>query len=585
MKILKKNSDFTTNIFYRFFVPTLLSSLCLALGNIADTLFVGISLGQSAVAALGFSAPIYMIYNVLDLAIAMGTSVTFTSLMAKGKSKEASAHFSQMLSVSILVSIVVATLGTIFISPILTVLGASSVGGTVYSLTHQYVQMLFLSAPLFFINLILYFCIRCDNSEKLASIGMAVSNTVDCLLSLVLIVFFDMGVKGAMYATIIGQVTGILMFSAHFFKKGSHLKFIPKLPVFKDVGVSLKLGISSSSQYLFNFFSILAVNNMLISISGESGVAVYNVVQNIFYIFNGIFDGMGLTVQPLSATFFAERNKKAVDKVRNLSLIWVVAIALVLSVVVSIFADSICMVFGLDETIADNFGAFATRMLCLGSVFAGINVVMSYYYQATNKELNSFIINALRNFLVYVSAFFAFSFFGVSLFWVAFPVIEAVSLLVWVIVVRLPFAQKAKTEVEETYTKTIRNKNEELGSLLADIEAFCEERGATFKQIYYVNLIVEEICGAIMHNGFKDKKDGYIQLTLVAADNQSFELYIRDNADKFDPFSLNTGKITMENSQEDDDSMDALGIMLVKKNAKDFFYRNYQGFNTLTVKV
>ena len=181
--------------------------------------------------------------------------------------------------------------------------------------------------------------------------------------------------------------------------------------------------------------------------------------------------------------------------------------------------------------------------------------------------------------------FFAFSFFGVGLFWVAFPVIEAVSLLVWFIIVRLPFAQKANTEVEDTYTKTIRNKNEELGTLLADIEAFCEERGATFKQIYYVNLIVEEICGAIMHNGFKNKKDGYIQLTLVAADNQSFELYIRDNADKFDPFSLNTGKITMDSSQDSNDSMDALGIMLVKKNAKDFFYRNYQGFNTLTVKV
>ncbi len=584
MKSSDKKTDFTTNIFYRFFIPTLLSSLCLALGNIADTLFVGISLGQAAVAALGFSAPIYMIYNVLDLAIAFGSSVTFTSLIAKGKSKEAASHVSQMITVAIVTSAVIAVLGSIFITPILGVLGAASASSAVYSLTYDYVRILFLSAPLFFINLILYFCIRCDNSERLASVGMVISNAVDFSLSLVLVVFLNMGVKGAMYSTIIGQVVGIVIYLGHFMKKGSHLKLMPALPKIKEVFASFKLGLSSSSQYLFNFFSILTVNNILISIGGESSVAVYNVAQNVFYIFNGLFDGMGLTVQPLAATFFAERNKAAVKKVRNLSLMWVTAIGAVFAVVVSIFAESICMLFGLDAGITSQFGAFAARMLCLSAVFAGTNIVMSYFYQSVGEETVSFIINLLRSFIIYITAFFTFSLFGVKMFWVAFPIIEAISLLIWLLVVKLRSLKKGKAQVEETYTKTIRNKNEELGTLLADIEAFCEERGANFKQIYYVNLIVEEICGAIMQNGFKNKKDGYIQLTLVAAENQSFELYLRDNADMFDPFSLNGGKVALDDGQ-DSSNMDALGIMLVKKNAKDFFYRNYQGFNTLTVKV
>ena len=31
--------------------------------------------------------------------------------------------------------------------------------------------------------------------------------------------------------------------------------------------------------------------------------------------------------------------------------------------------------------------------------------------------------------------------------------------------------------------------------------------------------------------------------------------------------------------------MDAIGMLVVKKQAKDFFYRQYQGFNTLVVSI
>lgn len=84
----------------------------------------------------------------------------------------------------------------------------------------------------------------------------------------------------------------------------------------------------------------------------------------------------------------------------------------------------------------------------------------------------------------------------------------------------------------------------------------------------------EEVCMAILQNAFGDRTDGIIQVTVVAADDSVFELHIRDNAIKYDPFS-----------QSDEDNLDYMGIEVIRKKAKSFFYRHYQGFNTLTLKI
>ena len=97
-----------------------------------------------------------------------------------------------------------------------------------------------------------------------------------------------------------------------------------------------------------------------------------------------------------------------------------------------------------------------------------------------------------------------------------------------------------------------------------------------------MTMVVEEICGAIVNNAFCDTEDIYLQITLIAYESGLFELHIRDNASTFNPFEMKSKTISIEDSDEE---LDGLGVMMVKKKAKTFYYRRYQGFNTLTVCV
>ncbi len=190
-------SFFTTKIFYRFFFPAVFSSACLGIANLADALCVGIALGEPALAAISLVSPIYMVFNVLDVGIALGGALFFTRLMGEGRAKQAVNVFYQMLMAAAVVSAALAALGCAFVDGALAILGAFPSQGAIYGLTREYALWLMAAAPLFFFSQLFYHFIRCDDGEKRAGAGLAVTTLLDVGLSFALVLGLGMGVKGA----------------------------------------------------------------------------------------------------------------------------------------------------------------------------------------------------------------------------------------------------------------------------------------------------------------------------------------------------------------------------------------------------
>lgn len=104
------------------------------------------------------------------------------------------------------------------------------------------------------------------------------------------------------------------------------------------------------------------------------------------------------------------------------------------------------------------------------------------------------------------------------------------------------------------------------------------------QQTFFVTMAVEEMSQAIFTHAQDSGRSGiYIQITLFQSEPGVFDLHIRDNALAFDPFSLRTTKISEADSEEL--AMDSMGVLMVKKKAKEFYYRHFQGFNTLLVRI
>lgn len=424
-----KESAFTQKIFYRFFFPAVAASVCLGLANLADALCVGMMLGESALAAISLVSPIYMVFNVLDLGIAIGGSVTFAQLMGEGRVKQGVEVFRQMLVLALAVGIGLAVLGEIFLEPLLRLLGTDPSQGDVYTMTRDYAVRLIAAAPLFFLNMLFYYFIRCDDGERRASVGLAVSNLLDVGLSFVFVLGFGMGVNGAVYSTIAGVAVANLIYLPHFLKKSNILSLRLTRPEPGTMFQCYRTGFSSSSQYIWQFIFFLIINNLLISRHGESGLAVFNVVLNISYLVVGLFDGVGATIQPLAATFHGERNKKAERDTLHLALKWGGALGLVLLAVLAVFAPQVAALFGLSQEMI-GMGTLALRCYCAAGVGVGVSILLSAYWQSVGKERQTMVLTFLRSFAVYLLFAVPLAFGPLSFFWVVYPATEYLSLAV-----------------------------------------------------------------------------------------------------------------------------------------------------------
>ncbi|MDD3174693.1 MAG: MATE family efflux transporter, partial [Herbinix sp.] len=535
-------------------------------------------------AALGLLAPVYMIFNVFDLGMAIGGSVHYTKLLGEGKAKEGVGSFNQMLQASLFLSLLMAIFGRLFLPQIMMILGTNPSDGVLYEAARSYAGILILAAPLFFLNFMLYFYVRCDDNQKLASVGLIIGNVVDILLNFIFVIILNKGVEGAVFATVIGKALAICIYLPHLFFKSTIIRLKYVKPNIKLIWNNFKNGFSTSSQYIFQFLLFLIINNLLIRLGGENTLAIFNVVINVSYVLIALYDGMGSIIQPLVGTFYGEKNKKAEIFTLILGLKWGIALGTLMALLIGIFAGPIGTTFGLNvESLT--IGTKALRLYCISTIIGGISVMMSYYYQAVGEGKLVFLINFLRTFAVYLTFGLLFCTFGIKFFWWTFPATEAVSLILWLL--WKSYQNKRKCDHLESMfdesrilCKTVE-KNEDFSRLTAEAQEFCNKWSASFSQRYYVNLTVEELCQAIILNGFASMEGGYIELTLIANEDNSFELHIRDNATELNLFDLHTKKINRDNEE----GLDSIGLLMVKNRAKEIFYRRYQGFNTITVKV
>ena len=579
---MKHTTDnFTKRMFFRLFIPSLASSFGLALADMADAVVVGQRMGATGLAAISISLPLYMVLNVFMHGLGIGGSVRYSQLLGEGKATDAVNCFNRVMHAGLIVSVLIAALVNLFPNTFLQLLGTSTADGGLYEASKSYVCIIALGAPLFFLNYMLNYFLRNDDNQRLASIGFLLGNIIDILFNLIFVLWLDMETTGAALATLIGLAVSIVCYLPGMISKNHILK--PKFikPNLREVLSCFRTGFATSSQYIFQMLFLLICNNVLIRISGQNGLAVFDMVQNASYLILYLYEGAAKAIQPLVSTYHGEKNRTAARHTLKLGLGWGLAAGGVATVLIWLFPSFICGVFGLNGEALTRLGTLALRIFGVSGAFAGISILLETYYQSVNQERCAFTITLMRGCIVLLPFTVLFSFLSIEWFWWLYPVNEILSLVLFFILRHAAHWDAASFDTARVFSLTIRGQNDDILKLNNGIEAFCKRWNATPRQQYFVTMAAEEVCVAIINNAFNRIKNGYIQVTLVALKDGNFELHIRDNAEIFNPFSLQTGMVGNEN----DFDIDAVGMMVIKKQAKDFFYRQYQGFNSLVVRI
>ncbi|MBQ6587514.1 MAG: polysaccharide biosynthesis C-terminal domain-containing protein [Butyrivibrio sp.] len=586
MKNIQGISPFSKQMFIRQYVPVLISAFVFALADMADALVVGNRMGATGLGAIAFTLPVYMFYNVIMHSFGLGGAIDFSTKMTEGNEERARSSFQGVLVTLLVISTAIVIIGHIGMNGLLFILGVPTSYPELYEASKTYLGIILTAAPLFFFDYSIGYYLRNDDYEKQSSIAAGIGNIADLLLNIILVLVFNMGVRGAAYATFTGLVLSSAVELFFMLQKTSHLKLTPFKPDFSNIVSIYKLGVASFISYLYSFVFILIGNNAMIRLGGDAGVAVFDIIGNLgnlgFYIFNAA----AMATQPIISTYEGECKYDECDRVQTLSFITTAVSAIALAVLLNIFAPQVCQLFGLHDPSMIAFGSTAIRIYSASLLFIGFNVSMSNYYTSRNIPAPPFVTSTLRGVVILLPVTFACIALGKDAFWFTYVVTEAASFVLVYIYLKIKPPKTARIAEERIYHTSLGSDAEKIAPTVEQIEVFCEKWDAAPKQLYYIQMTVEEVCSAIIVNGFQKSgrnASNLIELTVVAQENEDLSLHIRDNATSFNPFGMS--KKSLFEIENKDSDFNALGMDIIKKKAKSFYYRRYQGFNTMVVKI
>lgn len=588
---MKKALWIPKSMFYRMLWPSAVSALALAIADIADALVVGSKVGEKGLAAIGIITPVYMLYNLFGYGFSVGGCVTHGKLTAQGSDDLALCHFRALTKWILLGSLAVAVLGNALMLPFLSLLGVDGRRPELLALCVQYARPLLGAAPVFMLNFILYDFVRCDNAPRLATLGFSLGCVADLGLNILLVIVLGWGVTGSIIATVVAQAVSVAVLMTHLFKGPGILRLkailnaqAEKALVRKQAFSSLSIGFSSSVRNIFQFAFLFLANRLLLRagdqgwIDGDLYVAVFDVVMNVSYVALALYQAASDTMQPLGATFTQEHDRKSLRYVLRLAFLWGLGSGVILAGLLALFSGAVAAFFGLTEAAAQSAAVPAIRIFCLSTPFAGVLIILTGYCQSTGQEKWSSLITTLRSAVILLPITLIFGFLLPASFWWLFPICEALSLLI--VLVARRFLPSKETEAVPTFNACMDNTDNQLEKVLADLEEYCDAHEIPMKKAMQLQLAVEELCLVTMEQAFTGKADEYIQITLAQETNGDYTLCIRNSAPRFNPFTMETGRLQREDEEK---LMDSMGVLLVKKQSKSLHYRNYEGFNVLMV--
>lgn len=574
----KEEQIFVKKAFNRFFIPSVLSSLGLAVGGLADCFFVGSQIGADGLAVIGFGAPIYALYSLISIGISTGTSIHYSVALSEGDEQKGRDIFHNTLFFNFLILLILSVSGYLLLPQLLKLLGVSD-QSYLYPLMCRYAKAQLCFAPIMFMQAPFYYFVHCDNAPKLAAFALVSANIVDIVLNYILVVVIKIGIVGAVYSTVLAALVTILLCLSHLYSKKTVLHFSRFHICFSHIIEGMKTGYATNAQYAYQFFVLLIFNQLLMRITGEGGVACLDVAVNISAIVIAVIEGVGLTLQPMISTFFGERNVKNIRCTFCYAGIGGSIICLIFTGLIALFAPVYCPLFGLTDGELLKGGVWAVRIFLLSMPVKFVVSLFAYYYQTIEKERLAYMLVFVAEAAGRIVFAVLLSRFGFYMFWFCYICSDLLTLFILLCYCLVKRSFLLLHFREPVFTAFLQSGDEEISGIIERIQEFCEQQSASVKQSYFATMTVEEVCSSIFKR--QTKQEICIQLTIVSEDDHTFTLHLRDNnQDDFNPFDTDTTDIVHEAKNEN-----VIGMRFVKSKAKEFFYRQYSGFNTLVVRI
>ena len=569
--MLERKAYLSNKTFTYFLASTILASMASTLGIVVDGVIVGQLLGTDQLAAVNLSGPLLQFFLTFQLLINSGNAIMMSYALGRNNVEEANRYFSVAMILNIAMGLLMLLCGILFSDAIASLLCSKEV---ITPFVEDYVQVVLLSAPIYFLLPGISYFIRADGAPKLTMYAIIIANVINLLLDIVFIKYMDLGIRGSSLATSCGYFVGIIILLSYFFKKGNRLKYV-FLNKGCNIGKALLLGLPIALTSALVTLTSFSINHLIANVFSVFGLSVLAVTFSLKMLTTLIVGGTSQSIQPSGAYMIGQEDFQGLRFLVSKAFRMLCTLELVCLVLFLLFPNLILDLFGFNDLDRMGEAEEIVRIVALSFLPFAINYLTIVVFQLTQRTSLSLLVSILQP-IMPVVLMFAFKDSDPLGVWWAFALGELVVILTMgILTLRLRKKDRSlslyfllkKPSLDGMMELSISNQDfqKDFPLLMDEVETFLVNNKAEDRLKYNVTLGMEEVVSNIIKYAYsKRKRKHYIDIG-ISITPEMIKLSIKDDGTAFDPLKY------------DNDSN--IGIPLLKSICHDISYQYINGQN------
>ena len=419
----------------KFAIPSIVAMLVSALYNIVDQFFIGQSIGELGNAATNVAFPLSTSCTAISLLLGIGAASAFNLSMGRGE-KDKALYYVGNAAVLLFGLGVALCVGTeVFLEPLLVFFGSPE---NVLGYAKEYVRIVALGFPFLILANGGAHLVRADGSPRYSMMCNLTGAIINTILDPILIFGLGMGMSGAAFATIAGQIVSGLMVVRYLcnYKAGKFTKE-HLLPKWKVAGYAMSLGMAQFFNQIAMMVVQIVMNNSLTyygarSVYGESiPLACAGIINKVSFLFFAICIGIAQGMQPITSFNYGAKQYDRVKKAVTMSLKTGSVVCITAFVLFQLFPRQIIGMFGDGSEL---YFRFAERYFHIFLFFTFLNNVQpmsSTFFTSIGKPLKGAFLSLTRQMIFLLPLLIIFpGFFGIDGIMYAGPIADFMAAVV-----------------------------------------------------------------------------------------------------------------------------------------------------------
>lgn len=440
----------------KYSIPAIIGMLVNALYNIVDRMFIGRipEVGSLALTGVGITMPIMSILLAFGMLIGIGSTANISLNLGRGKKDVAEKLIGSAVTLSLIVGIAITAIGLIFINPILNIFGASS--NTLFY-AKEYITVILVGSTFNILSFALNSTVRADGNPKMASFTMIVGCLTNVVLDYVFVFMFNMGIKGAAFATVISQALTFFIILYYYTKGKSNLKLkVQNLKLQKSlIMMTFAIGIAPFATQIANSLVQVVANNALKTYGNDLAIGAMTVISSLNMVFMMPIFGINQGCQPIIGFNYGARKFERAKKTFIYATIAATIICSIGGILIQLFPQLAISIFNNDAELT-GLAVKGLRIYLLMMPIVGINIVATSYYQSVGKAKMSMFVSLLRQVILLIPFTLILpKFMGLDGVWAAGACADLLSVVITIILIAKEFKSLNKLTIKENSQATL----------------------------------------------------------------------------------------------------------------------------------